>query len=149
MSSSPLASPLALLDRTIPRRIIYAVLLAIAFGIMYFASQSGQRSTSSATERHPAIESLIPANQADVLRQSNVGIDLTDGYLAQLTLNGVAIPDAELSGDRGQGQFLFQPASGRAVETLASGLNCATATFWKASVGPNQSSVVTWCFTAA
>lgn len=141
-------SPLELLDRTTPRRIIYASLLAIAFGVMYFAIQTGQGSTISASERHPAIEVLIPANQSDVLRQSNVGIDLVDGYIAQLTLNGTIIPDDQISGDPGQGQYMFQPGTGQVIETLASGLNCASATFWKASVGSSHSAVVQWCFSA-
>jgi hypothetical protein len=70
------------------------------------------------SDRDDAIDALVPNEGADVLRQSTVGIDLADGYLAQIAVNGITIPDDQLSGDRGLAQYFFSPGPGRVLESL-------------------------------
>ncbi|MBK5224724.1 MAG: hypothetical protein JJE52_17995 [Acidimicrobiia bacterium] len=142
-------SPFALLERDLTRRLLFGVLIVGATAAMVAVSMNGGSNTTATSERDPAIDALVPGNQADVLRQAQVGIDLDDGYMAALTLNGTLIPAEEISGDSGLGQYFFQPGPDRVVETLRSGLNCVSATYWRATEGPSQSRVTNWCFNAA
>lgn len=148
------SSPFALLERTVPRRIVFGVLFLAAVGAMVAVAVDGGSSTRAASDRDPAIEALIPTPDADVLRQSQVGIDLVEGYRADLTVNGTPIPPDQIvgSGDAASqpslGLYLFAPGEGQAVESLRPGLNCVSAEFWRATE-PNRRSVHSWCFSAA
>lgn len=148
------ASPFAVLDRTVPRRIIFGLLLLAAFGAMAYVAIDPGPTTRTASDRDPAIEALIPTANADVLRQSEVGIDLAEGYRASLTINDVPIPpdqiigSADASSPPSLARYVFAPGDGKAVETLRAGLNCVTAEFWLAT-DPNDTSVYNWCFSAA
>lgn len=148
------SSPFALLERTVPRRIVFGVLLVAAVGAMVAVATDGGPSTRVASDRDPAIEALVPAPDADVLRQSQVGIDLVEGYRATLTVNGTPIPpdqivgSADASSQPSLGLFLFAPGEGQVLESLEPGLNCVSAEFWRAS-DPNRTSIHSWCFSAA
>ena len=113
----------------------------------------------------PAIEALIPAQGSEVLRQSQVGIDLVSGFEAELTINGVPIPPDEVNILRNPenpdesaeapgtfsdtiNRFLYQPLEGRAVPELKGDENCAVANFWPLS-DPSDIRTVQWCFTVA
>lgn len=115
--------------------------------------------------QNPAIESLTPADGAEVLRQSEVGIDLVSGYEAELIINGVFIPPGELNifrdidnpeisaeqagtFDSTLNRFVYQPLEGRVIPELKGDENCATANFWPLS-DPSARQSVSWCFTVA
>ena len=114
---------------------------------------------------NPAIDAVTPLPGAEVLRQSQVGIDLASGWTAELVINGVPIPpdqvnvlrnpeapdqDAEQVGtfDRTINRFLYQPLEGRAVPELKGDENCVVATFWPLA-DPSATESVEWCFTVA
>lgn len=111
------------------------------------------------------IEALIPAPNSEVLRQSQVGIDLASGYQAELVINGTPIPpdqvnvlrdveNPEVSSGQAGGfdttlnRFLYQPLEGRAVPELKGDENCAVATFWPIA-DPTDIDSIEWCFTVA
>jgi hypothetical protein len=111
---------------------------------------------------NPAIEALIPAPGSEVLRQSQVGVDLAPGFEAELVINGVQIPPDELNvlrdADDPQqsasqtgafgttiNRFTYQPLEGRAVPELQGDENCVVATFW-ATADPTNIDTVEWCF---
>ncbi|QGG94629.1 hypothetical protein [Actinomarinicola tropica] len=146
------SSPFAVLDRTIPRRIIFGLLLLGATAAMVAVSIDSTRSTRAAPDRDPAIEALIPTSGADVLRQSEVGVDLADGYAATLAVNGTPIPDDQITGGGAGipslGRYVFAPGPDKVLESLRSGTNCVTVEFWKART-PNETAVYSWCFEAA
>lgn len=146
------SSPFAVLERTVPRRIIFGLLLLGATAAMVAVAVDSNRSTRVAPDRDPAIEGLIPGSGADVLRQSEVGVDMADGYVATLTVNGTPIPDDQITGGGAGipslGRFAFTPGPDKVLESLRAGRNCVTVEFWKAQ-DPNQTSVYTWCFEAA
>ena len=148
------SSPFAVLERDLPRRIIFGLLLVLAVAGIVAVSQNG--GGGDATEdRSSAIEALIPSPGSDVLRQSEVGIDLVEGYRAMLTVNGVQIPDDQIvgvpSGDRqpALARYVFSPGAGKVVESWDAGRNCVTAVFWSAAEGPERGTTHTWCFSAA
>jgi len=125
---------------------------------------STQDSGDIRVEGNPAIEALIPEADSEVLRQSAVGIDLTSGYDAQLTINGIPIPPDQINVLRSEenpresagtggsfsstlNRFVFQPLDGRAVPELLGGRNCVVAEFWPLS-DPSSRQRIEWCFTA-
>jgi hypothetical protein len=97
-----------------------------------------------------------------VIRQVEVGIDLVSGYEAELTINGIAIPQDQLNILRdidnpresaaSQGtfgttlnRFTYQPLEGRVIPELLGDRHCVVAVYWPlAEPGDRQS--VEWCF---
>ena len=138
-----------LFERDLPRRLIFAALIAVAVTGMVVAVRNGRTPPTLTADRSEAIDAFVPNEGADVLRQSTVGIDLADGYIATLVVNGQSIPEDQLSGDRGLGQYFFTPGSGLVLESLSGGQNCVIATYWRASQGPEAGQTVRWCFSAA
>lgn len=138
-----------LLERDLTRRLIYAVLLAGATALMVIAVSNGRTSPTAMADSSEAIVALVPTEGADVLRQSSVGIQVATGYRAGLIVNGITIPEDQLSGDPGLGQFYFTPGAGQVIESLQGSQNCVVATFYPAAAGPAESQSVRWCFSAA
>ncbi|MEQ1788292.1 MAG: hypothetical protein ABL966_14665, partial [Acidimicrobiales bacterium] len=96
------------------------------------------------------VEHLVPRGGDEVIRQSELGIDLAPGYEGALELNGIAIPTEELRLVPEQNQVFFTPGDGKAVERLHAGPNCVTASVWKSADGRGTANdkSFTWCFSA-
>jgi hypothetical protein len=138
-----------LLERNLTRRLFFGALVALAVAAMAIAISNGRTAPTAQADRSEAIDAFVPNQGADVLRQSTVGIDVADGYQARLVVNGVNIPDDQLSGDRGLGQYFFTPGPGLVLESLSGGQNCVLATYWLAAESPDRGQTVRWCFSAA
>jgi hypothetical protein len=95
-----------------------------------------------------AIEQLIPAKSSKILQQDEIGIDLQTGFSADLAVNGVPIPEDQVTRQSGLDTVLFQPGPDKVFEQWPAGQNCVVATFWANDVGPQQSKTQSWCFTA-
>ena len=130
----------------LPVKILLGVLILVACGGIYAVSQSN--SESSGGLDGGIIEQLIPAKNSKILQQDQVGIDLQTGYSADLAVNGVAIPEDQITRVSGLDEVLFQPGSGKVFEQWPAGQNCVVAPYWANDVGPTQSKTVSWCFTA-
>ncbi len=85
-----------------------------------------------------AVEALIPGRDAETLSQTEIGIDLADGWTGTLLLN-----DEEVDAQRvdALNQLLYRPPEG-----LDSGRNCVTAAIYRSSESPESARDVTWCF---
>jgi len=95
------------------------------------------------------IEAVVPANGDEVLSQVDVGVDLIEGYTAELSINGVSIPEDELRRVDGLGQIYFRPDEGKVIESLRPETNCARILYWPLSQGRQAASSYQWCFTAS
>ena len=84
-----------------------------------------------------AVRLLIPAQNAETLSQSEIGIDLADGWTGDLALNGVPIDDVQ------RVDALNQLSTAPTASTRA---NCVTATIWRSSESPESGRAVEWCF---
>ncbi len=149
------------------KRFLPPLLLLGGVGIFvtaFLVSNTSDNSVASVTG-NPAVEALTPPPGSEVLRQSQVGIDLAAGYEAELTINDVPIPldeinilrstenpdeSAEVAGvfDTTISRFLYQPLEGRSVPELKADENCAVAQFWPIA-DPDNIDTVRWCFTVA
>ena len=151
--------------RSLFSRILGPTLVTVGItGVILGFALSNNGSTDIRVEGNPAIEALFPEPDAEVLRQTSIGIDLIAGYEAELTINGVPIPpdqinvlrdldnpreSAQTSGTFGStlNRFLYQPLEGRAVPELQGDSNCVIAVYWPIS-DPTDRSTIEWCFTA-
>lgn len=95
------------------------------------------------------VEELFPARGDEVLSQSTVGIDLIEGYTAELTINGVAIPESQLRRVEALNQVTFRPDDGNVLAKLQPDQNCAVALYWPLAQGRAAARSLTWCFTAS
>lgn len=132
------------------RRAIITVLVLGALAGIFFTGRAAVTGTGGSSDLPDSVERLIPGAGQQVLRQSQVGIDLADGYDAYLQINGVEVRDASqgLVKDLGTGLVQFQPAEGRPVQELNSGQNCMIAFVWRPPDPPSTAMPVSWCFTA-
>ncbi len=137
-----------LFERALPRRLFYSGLIALAALGIVIAVDNGRTSPTNLADLNPAVNALLPPDGGTVLRQSTVGITVASGYQARLIVNGVSIPEGQMSGDTGLGQYHFTPGEGTILDTLHGGQNCITATYWRAAEGPGNGETTTWCFTA-
>lgn len=134
------------------RNTIAAVLVVLAIAGLYFTVRlavTGDNNTSAALPE--SVDRLIPASGAEVLAQSDVGIDLSIGYDAYLIVNGTEIR-SEADGlfkDLGLGLVKFQPGEGKKVESLIPEKNCVIAMVWPQAQGEDAAEPVSWCFNAA
>ncbi len=93
------------------------------------------------------IERLIPTPGSKILQQDGIGIDLSPGHEALLTLDGVVIPNDQMVIVPALNQYTFKPGPGKVFEALPTGENCLVATYWLTRTGPEVSTTRSWCFT--
>ncbi|HTO00131.1 MAG TPA: hypothetical protein VL068_05595 [Microthrixaceae bacterium] len=142
---------LKLTGRDIARRLLIAVVIVGAVAGLYFTGRAATTGLDAASESLlSAVDRLIPASGDEVLRQSQVGIDVANGHDAYLIVNGVEIRSAKdgLIKDLGTGQVLVQPGPGKAIESLNEGRNCVVAMVWETLKTEATASPVSWCFDA-
>jgi len=70
-------------------------------------------SGGDSNELPPAVEQVLPAPNATVLRQASVVVDMVPGYLIELRIDGVTIPAAELTDSEALGRYEWEPGPGR------------------------------------
>jgi len=128
-----------------PRYVAYVVLVLVPIVAIVLLAQHYSDPDNSPQEA--GIELLIPAPESKILQQAQVGIDLAAGYEGRLAVNGVPLPDDEVTAVPQLNQIFFQPGAAKAFEQWPAGRNCVVATFWRSETGPSQSAVRSWCFT--
>ena len=81
-----------ILDNTILRRTLIAIMVVAAFGIgIYVVTEAKTGANNTSASKPVSVDRLIPESGAEVLRQSAVGVDLALGYDAYLIVNGIEI----------------------------------------------------------
>ena len=113
------------------------------------------------------IVGVSPApNDRQVLSQTEISVDLIDGYEAELILDGISIPTTRLEDaspqdvkpgqqielpktaiyDQGNSLIRFEPTEGAAVEKYDVGVHRVTVLFWKIEEGRNTARSFSWSF---
>jgi hypothetical protein len=148
----------SLLERPAARRTIIGVLLAAAAALMVVIVLQGVTGNNGVGSTRPAsVDRLIPQSGTQVLRQSQVGVDLASGYDAYLIINGVEIRNrATQDHPDGLNKVLtpdgytitYTPGPGRRVKSLEPDLNRITAMVWRQADGPSNAVPTFWTFTA-
>lgn len=157
----PLPQPLFSL-----RRLVIVAVLAVAVLCLYIAGRSGGDSDPVASTGSSAIESYQPSPGGRVLRQSEVGVVLEDGYDGRITIDGVAIPEEQMVGavdpespeyqqltdeqrDLGprpnnKNVVKYQPGPGKAVTEYATGSVEVTIRYWRIADGADSATSTTY-----
>jgi hypothetical protein len=150
----------------IDRKTLLASLpLAFGLGLVIAGFIAAQSSDEGPGIDNPAIEQLYPADGALVLRQSEVGVDLADGYTGELTIDGQALPTERVEPvavpvgsvppilvtrfDPGVNTLLYLPQEGAPIEEFESGEHTATVTYWPEVDGRQAAKVFSWTFRVA
>jgi hypothetical protein len=128
-----------------PHHAVYALLVGVIVVCVVVLYQKAAENTTDLDRG--TIERLIPTQDAKILQQEPIGIDLAPGYEATLAFNGVPLPEDQVVTVEGLNQITFTPGQGKAYTELPPGQNCLTATYWSSETGPAQSTDRTWCFT--
>lgn len=134
-------------------RIFFSAFIAIGILALGIAAFSGAgEDTDISVSGNPAIDALIPARETEVLRRTEVGIDLAEGWQAALqiqTSDGrvIQVPADQIEENfQGNlGRFIFRPEVGKVLDVFPPQSNCATATFWPIT-DREQAQTITWCF---
>ena len=151
----PLPQPLFSL-----RRLVIVAILGVAVLCLYIAGRSGGDSDPVASDSASAIESYQPAPGGRVLRQSEVGVVLEDGYDGRITIDGVAIPEEQMVGaidptnpeydpeagprPNNKSVVKFQPGPGQAVTEYDTGSVEITIRYWRIADGPETATSTTY-----
>ena len=147
------------------RRLAIVGLLALAVGCLVIAGRSGGDS-GEGEGYDRAIVAYQPAPGGRVPRQSEVGVELAAGYDGRLTINGVAIPEAEMLGaivpgteayaqlseeqrrlgprPNNKNVVKFRTGEGKAVPELDTGAVQIEVSFWKLAEGPQAARSVSY-----
>jgi hypothetical protein len=131
------------------RRVVLTLLLVAGFGMFWLAGRNGGNGEVPPLATDAAVESLIPTDGSpNVLRQAELGIDLADGWVASLAVNGRVIPDDQLRVNAPLNQFFFAPGPGKEIEKLNAGTVVVVATIWKPIDGETRADArqVVWRF---
>lgn len=155
-----------------PRRRInkelLAVSLAVGLGLTLVVLGFLSGTTGRDALGYPdAILDIAPApNDRQVLSQTEIRVDLADGYEAVLVLDGVEVPTTPLTDiagglaepgqqidlpptaiyDQGNSLIRFTPSDGAVVESYAVGRHDVTVIFWEIEKGRNTARSYSWSF---
>ena len=146
------------------RRMVIVAVLAGAVGILAWGATKSD--SGSSTDRDPVIVAQFPAPGARAPRQSEIGASLQPGFDGRLTINGIAIPESQMTGvlpdtspeaDDYAGTALrpnnrhhvsFVPGPGKVIERLESGLVTVTVRYFPDLQPDRPGRTITWTFTA-
>ena len=142
--------------------------LAIAVGVVLIVIGLLRSVSGDEVTRLPdAIEGINPAPDAEqVLQQTQVVVDLAEGFEAELTVDGVELPTIRLDelapvdvepGEQidvppgaifepGNGTLTFTPAEGTAIETFDPGSHTVSLTYWRSTDGRDNARSYGWTF---
>lgn len=147
------------------------VSLGVALGMAIIVAGLNSASTGRESQNLPAeFENISPGPGDEVLRQSQIVVDLVPGYEASLEVDGIALETTRLdeltSGgaaprpgaqveipptaifDPGNFTISFLPQEGAPIEGFSQGKHTVTILFWKIVDGPGAARSFTWEFEA-
>lgn len=119
---------------TLRRRLIMGGLLLVALNAIVFAVVSSDTSSRDGVAS-PLVEAILPAAGAVILPQGEIGVDLSENMIAEMTMDGVVLPTDEFEvADPGRGVYVYQPGAGRAFERWRQGNHTVGACFWDSTL---------------
>ena len=151
-----------------PRRELLLVSAGLGIGLTFVAYGLLSATTGRDSLGYPdAVVDISPApNDRQVLSQTEISVDLADGYEATLTLDGVDLPTTRLEDvagvlakpgqqielpptaiyDQGNSLIRFEPTEGAPIEKYSVGEHQVTVVFWKIDEGRGTARSYSWTF---
>jgi len=145
------------------RTLLVALPLAVGLALVIGGFLAAQGSSDPARLDNPAIEQRYPDDGALVLRQSEVGVDMADGFTGELSIDGVALPTERVEAiagpvavavppilvarfDPSVNTLLFQPQEGAPIEEFEAGEHTIVLTYWPEVEGRQAAKQLSWTF---
>ena len=142
------------------RRVVIVLLLLGAVAFLAFATRRGVSGVDApASDR--AVVRQVPGPGDRVLSQTEVGAELKPGYDGRLLINGIEVPEAQMSGaldptspdartfgvrPNNRNQVFFKPGPGKVVDKFPGREVSISVRFWREADGPSRSRMITWQF---
>lgn len=126
-----------------------ALLLGALVAFVYAFSLG--RGSSDIVPTGGAVEVLVPPDGSQVLRQTEIGIDLAPEWTGVLQINGIEIPEDQLRRVPAQNQVFFAPGPGKEIEELPAGQVEVVALIWRPVAGETRddADTIRWSFQVA
>jgi hypothetical protein len=150
------------------RRELLAVSAGLGLGLTFVVWGLMSATTGRDSLGYPdAIVDISPApNDRQVLSQTEITVDLQDGFEASLTLDGIELPTTRLEDvagvlaepgqmielpptaiyDQGNSLIRFEPTEGAPIEKYSVGEHQVTVVFWKIEEGRGTARSYSWSF---
>ncbi len=125
-------------------RLIYAGLAALVVAVVALAIAFAPEGES--TEIPPPIEALFPRPNERVIRQTSIDVDLEVGYEAEIFVDGIAIPEREISFVDATGVYRWSPRPDSVVMTAWSPGDHVVRVEWTRIVDTPRSGTFEWTF---
>lgn len=142
--------------------------LGLSIGVLLIVIGVNSATTGRDALGYPdAIIEISPApNDRQVLSQTEVNVDLQDGYEAVLILDDIEIPTERLDTlasqivkpgeqivlpptaiyDQGNSRIRFEPTEGAVIESYTVGVHRVEILYWRIEDGRNSARSFTWTF---
>jgi len=127
------------------RRIVTPLVVAGAAGLIVLGFQATRDERRASCHGGPILV-LYPCPGDTDLRQGRIGASVVSGYTAELQVDGVDIPDDQLSAAKTAGDYVFVPGAGTATGSLAPGRHSATIIYWPAGSDREHGNRFSWSF---
>lgn len=93
----------------------------------------------------PAVESVDPPNEATVLHQTELEINMQPGYAVEVHVDGWLIPTDEITFVESTGVYRWRPGAGMTLETWSPGIHTVQIT-WQKTTGVPDAGEYRWVF---
>jgi hypothetical protein len=125
---------------------VVAAGLLLAANLLWLAGHTAD--TTDKTKTFPnAVSSVQPGNGSLVSPQSPVSVDLRDDLTGVLVVDGVQIPENELSRIVPLGELSFRPGKGQVFTRLQAGTHTASVVYWPQTKSrADGTDTFTWTF---
>lgn len=146
----------------------WVISLGLSIGVLLIFFGVNSATTGRDALGYPdAIIDISPApNDRQVLSQTEVNVDLQDGYEAVLILDEIEIPTERLDNlasqivkpgeqivlpataiyDQGNSRIRFEPTKGAVIESYTVGVHQVEILYWRIEDGRNSARSFTWTF---
>lgn len=133
----------------IRRSIITVIVLACIAGLALAAKHTvrGDRQVDLTGGNPQVVELLTPPDGSTLItQQSQVGIDLTSNYDANLVIDGQLIPTDQLERHPELNSVYFTPGPGKVFTALPPGRNTVQALVFRVDKEPTSVPAISWTF---
>lgn len=148
----------------IARRV--GIVLALAFGVLLLVIAAGRDDTTVPSETGNArVVAQFPLPDAQAPRQTQVGVELVEGFDGRLTIAGTPIPEEQLDGARdpatlteeqlrkfgirpnNRNRLFFTPGPDKVLESIPEGEVTVVVTYFRDRQPDVDAGTYSWTFT--
>jgi len=136
----------AVLDFLTPRRLVTAAVLILAAVVVIVGFQRTDTTVSiPCGQPNGPIVKIIPCPGSSGLNQGVVGVQMSPGWLVDLSIDGAPIPKDQVTTEGTD--YYFEPTPASVTGVLKPGPHTAAITYYQSLADEADGSTYTWTFT--